>query len=66
VRVGIFSSLGGYAQDKEDGHGLAPVALGMVELQCALVLNALPLLGMDADEGQHGSLVRSVGTVGGL
>jgi hypothetical protein len=66
VRVVIVSSLGGWAQEKEDGHGRALVALGMGGLQCALVLNALPLLGMDADEDQHGSPARSVGAVGGL
>ena len=38
----------------------------MVGLQLALLLNALPLLGIDADEGQNGSLARSVGAVGGL
>ncbi len=66
VRVGIVSSLAGCAQEKEDSHGRAPVALGMGGLQYAFVLNALPLLGMDEDEGQHGSLARSVGAVGGL
>jgi len=62
-RVVIVSSLVGCAQEKEDGHGLAPVALGMGGLQCALVRNALPLLGIDADEGQHGSL-RQIGRGG--
>jgi len=44
VRVVIFSSLAGGAQETEDGPGLAPVALDMVGLQGALVLNALSLL----------------------
>lgn len=46
--------------------GLAPIAIGMVGLQFALFVNAMPLLGVDADVRQAGSPARTVGAVGSL
>ena len=61
--VGVGFDLVKASQTQGAGKGFL---VGMGGLQGALLRNALPLLGMDVDEGQHGSLARSVGVVGGL